>query len=43
MLTVKNKKFKITATCLKMDDKWFIMDELKFAGIVVPPKTKKKK
>jgi hypothetical protein len=43
ILTVKNKKFKITATCLKMDDKWFIMDELKFAGIVVPPKTKKKK
>lgn len=37
------KKYLIRALYLKMDEKWFMMDELKFMGVVVEKKKKKKK
>jgi hypothetical protein len=37
------RKYLIRALYLKMDDKWFIMDELKFVGLIVEKKKKKKK
>lgn len=44
IIKVNNKKrYMIKATCIKMDDKWFVMDELIYAGIIIERKEKKKK
>lgn len=37
------RKYHYSALFLKMQDKWFLMDELKFEGIIVEKKKKKKK
>jgi hypothetical protein len=37
------KKYLIKALYLKMSDKWFLMDELKFMGVIIEKKKKKKK
>lgn len=37
------KKFMVTALCLNMKGKWFLVDELKYKGFIVEPKKKKKK
>lgn len=42
-IKAKNKKYIIKATCLKMDNKWFVMDELKYIGVFRPKKAKQKK
>lgn len=39
----KKKKYLISALYLKMGNKWFMMDELKFVGVIVEKKKKKKK
>ncbi len=44
IIKVNNKKrYMIKATCIKMDDKWFVMDELIYSGIIIERKEKKKK
>lgn len=37
------KKFKVSALCLQMKEKWFLVDELKYGGYIEPKKKKKKK
>jgi hypothetical protein len=37
------RRYHYSALFLKMNDKWFLMDELKFEGIVIEKKKKKKK
>jgi hypothetical protein len=37
------KKYLMSALFLKMGDKWFMMDELKYEGVIVEKKKKKKK
>jgi hypothetical protein len=37
------RKYHYSGLFLKMNDKWFLMDELKFVGLVVNKKKKKKK
>jgi hypothetical protein len=39
----KKKKYIIKATCIKMEERWYIMDELVFVGALIVKKPKKKK
>lgn len=39
----KKRKYHYSALFIKMKDKWFLLDELKFVGMVVEKKKKKKK
>lgn len=41
--TNKKKKYHISALYLKMKGKWFLMDELKYEGMIVEKKKKPKK
>ena len=44
VIKVKNKKkYTLSAVALQIKDKWYIMDELKFEGLVPEPKTAKGK
>lgn len=44
VIKVKNKKkYTLSAVALQIKDKWYIMDELKYEGLVPEPKTQKGK